>query len=118
MEQDILDRKKQEAEDDKWADRFENVSNQLRRINPRLQVQEPGVNGATWVYTTLFLDPKFRVDIENYIVQLNPSETLFLPRKPQAYELRSPRMRETIEKAETLILKFKKEHPGVAHHLG
>lgn len=118
MEQDIQDRKKQDAEDDKWADRFENLSNQLRKINPRLQVKEPGVTNATWVYLTIFTDPKFRVDIENYIVQMNPSETLFLPRKPQAYELRSPRMRETIEKAEALILKFKQEHPTVAQHLG
>jgi len=75
------------------------------------------VNGATCVYTTLFLDPKFCVDIENYIVQLNPSETLFLPRKPHAYELRSPRMRETIEKAEVLIQKFIQEHPFCKQHV-
>jgi hypothetical protein len=117
MEQDIVDRKKQEAEDDDWADRFEKLSNHLRRISPRVQVQEPGVNGATWVYTTMYLDPKFRADIENYIVQLNPSETLFLPRKPQAYELRSPRMRETIAKGEALMERFVKEHPTCKQHL-
>jgi hypothetical protein len=117
-EQDIRDRRKQDAEDDNWAERFEKVSNQLRRINPRLQVQEPDTKGLIWVYPTVFPDPKFRVDIENYIVQVNESQTLFLPRKPQAYELRSPRMRETIEKTEALLKKFCQEHPRAAHHLG
>ncbi len=118
MEQDLRDRRKQEADDDNWADRLEKLSNQLRRINPHLQVQEPGVKGTTWVYPTIFPDPKFRVDIENYIVQVNESQTLFLPRKPQAYELRSPRMRETIKKAEALLQRFRQERPGAAHHLG
>ena len=74
-------------------------------------------NGGTWIYTTMYLDPKFRVEVENYIVQLDPAGTIFLPRKPQPYEFRSPRMRETIENAETLMLKFIQEHHFCKQHL-
>ena len=118
MEQDIRDRKKQDAEDTDWSIRLEKVSNQLRQINPNLMVQEPGVKGPIQVYPTIFPDPKFRVTIETYIVEQNPSKTLFLPRSPQPYEFRSPTMRQTIERAESLIQKFRQEHPGAAHHLG
>ena len=117
MEREINDRRKQDIEDDQSAQRFEAVNTKLRRINPRLQVQEPGVAGPTWIYTMMYPDPKFRVDVENYIVQLDPAGTIFLPRKPQAYEFRSPRMRETIEKAETLMQKFVQEHPFCKQHL-
>jgi hypothetical protein len=117
MEREINDRKKQDIEDDRWAQRFEGLSTKLRRINPRLQVQEPGVVGLTWIYTMMYPDPKFRVDVENYIVQLDPAGTIFLPRKPQAYEFRIPRMRETIEKAETRMQKFIQEHPFCTQHL-
>jgi hypothetical protein len=47
MERGINDRKKQDIEDDRWAQRFEALSTKLRRINPRPQVQEPGVVGLT-----------------------------------------------------------------------
>jgi hypothetical protein len=117
MERDINDRRKQDAEDDRWAERFEVLSTKLRRINPHLQVQEPGVNGVTWIYTTMYLDPKFRLDIENYVVLLNSTGTVFLPRKPQPYEFRSRRMRETIENAETLMQKFIDAHPSCKQHL-
>jgi len=117
MEREINDRKNQDIEDDQWAQRFEALSTKIRRINPRLQVQEPGVVGPTWIYTMMYPDPKFRVDVENYLVQLDPAGTIFLPRKPQAYEFRIPRMRETIEKAETLMQKFIQEHPFCTQHL-
>jgi hypothetical protein len=118
VERDIRDRRKRDADDDNWAKRFKKISNQLMRINPRLQVQEPDTKGLTWVYTTMFPDPKFRADVQVYIVHVNESGMFFLRRKPQAYELRSLRMRETIEKAEALLLKFRQEHPRAAHHLG
>jgi hypothetical protein len=117
MEREINDRKKQDIENDDWAQRLETLSNKLRRINPRLQVQEPGVVGLTWIYTAMYPDPKFRLDIENYIVQLDPANTIFLPRKPQPYELRILRMRETIEKAEVLMQNFIQEHPFCRQHL-
>jgi hypothetical protein len=47
MAQDIQERKNQDAVDADWAIRYEKVVNQLRKINPHLQVQEPGVNGTT-----------------------------------------------------------------------
>ncbi len=42
-ERDINDRKRREAQDDQWAERFEALSTKLRRINPRLQAKEPVV---------------------------------------------------------------------------
>jgi hypothetical protein len=117
MVRDIEDRKKRDAEDDEWSWRFEELSTKLRRINPRLQVREPGQQNATWIYTTMYLDPKFRVDIEQYIVALDPAGAIFLPRKPQPYEFRSPRMRETIERAEAEMEKFINEHSFCKQHL-
>jgi hypothetical protein len=117
MERDFNDRKKQNAEDDQWAQRFEALSTKLRRINPNLQVQEPGVTGATWIYSTMYPDPKLMANIESYIVQIDPARTRFLPRIAQPYEFRSPQMRETIEKAETLMQKFLQEHPFCKQHL-
>jgi hypothetical protein len=112
----IYDRKKQDAEDEQWAQRLEALSAKLRRINPLFMVQEPGM-GLTQICPTMYPDPKFRVDVEAYIVQLDPAGTIFLPRKPQAYDFRSQRMRETIEKAETLMQKFIQEHPFCKQHL-
>ncbi len=117
MERDINDRKTRDAEDDQWAQRFETLSTKLRRINPRTQVQEPRATSTTWIYTTMYTDPKFRVDVENYIVQLDAAGNIFLPRKPQPHELRSQRMRETIETAEALMQKFVQEQPFCKQHL-
>ncbi|HVO57304.1 MAG TPA: hypothetical protein VMT51_06350 [Dongiaceae bacterium] len=110
MAQDIADRKERDQEDDGWAQRFENLQRKLLQINPNLQVQEPGFSNMTRIYSTMYGDPKLRVDIESFIVELNPSGTLFLPRKPQPYEFRSPRMRETIERAEAGMDRFIREH--------
>ena len=117
MAQDISDRKKRDEEDDSWAQRFEGLSRTLLRINPQLQVLEPGQKNATWIYTTMYADPKLRVNIENFIVARNDPGTLFLPRKPQPHEFRSPTMRETIERAEVEMGRFIKEHPFCKQHL-
>jgi hypothetical protein len=65
----------------------------------------------------MYPDLKLRVDVENYIVQLDPTGTIFLPRNPQAYEFRIAQMRGTIEKAETRMQKFIQEHPFCTQHL-
>jgi hypothetical protein len=65
----------------------------------------------------MYPNPKFRVDVENYIVQLDPAATIFLPRKPQPYEFRSQQMRETIEKSGELMERFVQEHPFCKQHL-
>lgn len=116
MAQDIGDRKKREEEDDSWAQRFEGLSRKLLRINPQLQVLEPGQKNPTWIYTTMYTDPKLRVNIENFIVARDCG-TLFLPRKPQPHEFRSAAMRETIERAEAEMDRFIKEHPFCKQHL-
>jgi hypothetical protein len=117
MQQDIKDRKEQEAEDDTWAFRFEELGSKLCRINPSLQVREPGNQNTTWVYATMYPDPKFRIDVETFIVKADSATTVFLPRSPQPHEFRSPRMRETIAKSEALMEQFIKEHPFCRQHL-
>jgi hypothetical protein len=93
------------------------LSRKLLRINPRLQVFEPGQKNNTWIYTTLYPDPKLRLNIENFIIEVNGSGNLFLPRKPQPHEFRSPTMRETIERAEAEMERFINEHPFCNQHL-
>jgi hypothetical protein len=117
MAQDIADRKKRDNEDDGWAQRFENLQRKILRINPNLQIQEPGFKNTTWIYSTMYGDPKLKVDIESFIVDVNPSGTLFLPRKPQPHEFRSTRMRETIQRAEAEMDRFINEHPFCKQHL-
>jgi hypothetical protein len=116
MEKDINNRNKQDLEDVQWAQRFDALVTKLRRITPHTRVQEPGV-GLTQIYTTMYPNPKFRVDIENYIVQLDPAGTIFLPRKPQPHEFRTERMRDTIKQAEALMEKFVQEHSFCKQHL-
>ena len=118
MSDDIRSRKQQEAEEIEWAARFELVMNQLLRINPLLQVQEPGASVPINLYQTIFPDLEFRKAVESYIVQLDRSQTQFLPRRPRPDELRSANMRKTLEKAETLLKAFRQNHPGAVHHLG
>lgn len=118
MAQDIQQRKVQDTADADWALRYEKLVNQLRNINPVIQVQEPGTNSTIALYATIFPDVKFRSDLQVYIVPLDRSQTQFVPKSPRPDELRSPKMREIIAKAEALIQKFRKEHPGGAHHLG
>jgi hypothetical protein len=114
---DIQERKNQDAIDADWAIRYEKVVNQLRKINPHVQVQEPGVTGTTMMYTTIFPDHRFRADLQTYIVPLDSSGTVFLPRSPRPDELRSPKMREIITKAEQLLGEFRKNHPAAARNL-
>lgn len=117
MQNDINQRRRRDEEDDSWASRFESLSRKLLRINPVLQVLEPAQRNATWIYTTMYPDPKLRLNIESFIVEMNPSCTLFLPRKPQPHEFRSVAMRETIEAAEAQMERFIGEHPFCRQHL-
>jgi hypothetical protein len=48
---------------------------------------------------------------------IEPSQAHGDARKPQAYQFRSPQMREPIEKAETLMRKFVPGHPFCKQHL-
>lgn len=115
--EDISDRKKRNKEDDSWSQRFENLQRKLLRINPRLQVQEPGNTKTTWIYTTMYPDRNLRLNIENFIIEVNAPGNLFLPRKPQPHEFRSISMRETIERAEAEMEKFVHDHPFCEQHL-
>lgn len=113
----LADQKKRDMEDDLWAQRFERLKRTLVRINPLLQVHEPGQKNPTCIYVTMYPDPKLRLNIENFIVRTNGPGSAFLPRTPEPYEFRSPVMRETIQRAETEMDKFIKEHPFCKQHL-
>jgi hypothetical protein len=117
MEDDVAERKERDDEDESWAQRYEDLQRKLTRINPRTQVLEPENGNNTWIYSTMYADPKFRANVERFIVELDASQTLFLPRKPQPYELRSTTMRETIQRAESELARFIKEHPFCKQHL-
>jgi hypothetical protein len=66
--QDYSARKRQSEDDDVWAQRFDKVQTRLLRINPRLQMQEPGNNELTNVYMTMFSDQRLRLDVETTII--------------------------------------------------
>lgn len=118
IEEDLRNRHARDDEDRAWSAKFERVMNQILRISPHLQVQEPGVNGLTMMYTSIFPDPIFRSALESYVVMLDKTRTQFLPRSPRPDELRSRNLRETVEKAEFLLMDFREKHPGASHHLG
>jgi hypothetical protein len=117
MKADIARRNLQDADDSDWASRLESVVDQLRRINPQMMVQPPGETGLTMLYPTIFPNPKFRVEIETYIVHLDASRTQFVPISRQAYELRSSTLRATLAKAEILLQEFRQAHPNMARYL-
>jgi hypothetical protein len=117
MKADIARRNLQDADDSDWASRLESVVDQLRRINPQMMVQPPGETGPTMLYPTIFPTPKFRVEIETYIVHLDASRTQFVPISRQAYELRSSTLRATLAKAEILLQEFRQAHPNMARYL-
>jgi hypothetical protein len=117
MQMDTNERKARDEEDDSWAQRYPNLSTKLLRINPTLQVAEPGQKSATWIYTTMFADPKLRANIENFIIEVNGPGSLFLRRNPRPHEFRFPAMRQTIERAEAEMERFINEHPFCKQHL-
>jgi len=117
MQKDIADRKKKDNEDEAWTVRFSELSRRLLRINPRIQVREPGTEKNTWLYLDMYPDVKLRLNIENFIIEVDAARNLFLPRKPQPHELRSMAMRETIEQAESEMARFIKEHSFCKQHL-
>lgn len=106
---------KQDREDHEWQLKHEAVALQLSRINPHLHVQYPD-NSIRMIYTDLFPDPRFRQAIEHYIIEADRSYTIFRPRKPAPYELRSPALRDTVTKTAAVLDACRKNNPKVAYH--
>jgi hypothetical protein len=96
-----------------WSERFEHLANQLARINPGFQIQEPGKNSTMGLYASIFPDHKFREALENYIVQMNSSRTQFAQRNPRPDELRRTNLRGTIKKAEQCMADFQENNPAI-----
>lgn len=115
MAKDIKNRNDRDAEDDQWAHRFEQLRAKLLRVNPVLQVQEPGRDRTTVIYPTMYPDARLRQAIEAFIVQLKGMQ--FEPRHPQPHEFSSPEMRRTIERAEAEMKEFLEAHPFCRQHL-
>jgi hypothetical protein len=113
MEVQIHKQDAQDAEELRWSERFERLTNQLVRINPQLQIQEPGKDFAVPLYITIFHDPKFRESLETYIVQVDSTRTQFSRRSPRPDELRRSNLRDTIKIAEQCMAEFQKSNPRI-----
>ena len=118
MSDDIRSRKREAEDDIEWAARFERVMNQLLRINPYLQVKVASSETPINVYSTICPNAEMRRSVQAYIVELHPSGTEFLPRRPRPDELRSANMRKIVEQTEKLLQAFRKKYPDAVHHLG
>lgn len=113
MRQQIQREESQDREDLDWSERFERLANGLSRINPGMVIQEPGRNSTMGLYASIFPDPKFRETLENYIVHVNASRTVFSQRNPRPDELKRSNLRETIKKAEQIMVEFQAKNPHV-----
>jgi hypothetical protein len=107
----------QDREDREWQLKHEAVARQMSKINPHLTVQTHG-NTLCTIYTDLFPDAQFRRDIEFYIVEADRAYTVFQPRRPTLVELRSPALRQTVDKVATVINALPKDKPQLAYHFG
>ncbi len=105
---------KQSREDHDWQLKHESVAVQLVKITPQVAVPEPGHNSFVMLYPMIFPEAKFREAIETYIVELDSKRSTFMPRSPRPDELRSPRLRETVEKAAAILDAFRKANPDIA----
>jgi hypothetical protein len=113
IEQQIQRQASQDKEELDWSERFEHLANQLSRINPGLQIQQPGKSFVIGLYASIFPDPKFREALETYIVQVNSGRTQFSQRNPRPDELRRTNLRETITNAERYMADFRRSNPGI-----
>jgi hypothetical protein len=118
MSEDIRSRRREAEEDIEWAARFERVMNQLLRINPYLQVKVAASAEPINAYNTIFPGAESRRTIQAYIVQLDPSATQFLPRRPRPDELRLTTTRNAVKQAEVALQSFRQRYPDAVHHLG
>jgi hypothetical protein len=118
MSDDIRSRKQETEDEIEWAARFERVMRQVLRINPYLQVKVAASETPINVYSTIFPNAEVRRVIQSYIVELDSSQTQFLPRRPRPDELRSASMRKVVEQAENSLQAFRERYPDAVHHLG
>jgi hypothetical protein len=95
-----------------WQLKHEAIATQLACINLQLTVQLPGTHHQTTLYSTVFPTAELRSRIETYIIELADNRTRFVPRKPTPHELRSPTLRQTVERASELLDQFKAHNPG------
>jgi hypothetical protein len=105
----------QEKEINAWLLKHEDVAVQLSRIYPHSQVVYPD-NTTRIIYTDLFPDATLRKAIQNYIVLLDHTMTVFTPRKPTELELRSPALRETVTKVADILDALRRDNPQVVSH--
>jgi Na+-transporting NADH:ubiquinone oxidoreductase subunit NqrC len=103
----------QEREVNQWQMKHESVALRLANINPGLTVRLPAGHDIT-LYPTIFPDVEFRKMIERYIVHVERSGTMFVPRSPTELELRSPALRETVTKTTEILDAFCKKNPDLA----
>ncbi len=103
------DEQQREVQD--WLERHENVGVQLSRVSPQLMVVVYETGVETTVYPSVFLHPQLRSDIEQLIVEPVDNHRRFVPRRPTELELRSPALRETVQKVENIFADCRTKQP-------
>src|SRR5260370_38984424 len=96
-----------------WTERHESLAARLAHLGPQGIIANPVTNVLFCLYTAVFPDPQFRVKLETYILELNPTRTEFRPRKAAPHELSLQGLRETVVAAEQMIEKYARENPKV-----
>ena len=98
-----------------WQVRHERVARIISKRPPHAMYAAPG--GLRCLYPAVFSAPDLRNDIERYVVEYaNNNRSLFVPRTPDELQLRSPSLRETVEKAERALQECKKNDPELYAH--
>jgi hypothetical protein len=99
-----------------WQLKHESVAVRLSRINQSLMVSASNGTGLISLYPSLFGDPQLRRDIETYIIEITDYRTTFTPRRPTPHELRSPKLRETVDKVAAILENCRANEPALYKH--
>jgi hypothetical protein len=114
--------KRREAEDDKWAEKFTQATQQLTNLAPKFftgvpgppGVGRPGGDGLGLVFPELELRQRF----QQHLIQFNGQGTRPQARSLNPEQLRLTPVRETIQKVLDRIEEVKRTDPALADRLG
>jgi hypothetical protein len=109
------DQKRQEEEDNRWAEMYALAIRHLQNIVPRFLNGSPGRAGGS-AYGTVFPDLKLRQDIETFLIERKGER--MQPRPWTRETLRLQIVRDTIQNVLDSVEELKKSDPGIAGRLG
>jgi hypothetical protein len=100
-----------------WQRRHEQVALILSRIRPQMLVQSDDRHqGALW--PTICPDNRLREQAETYVVEPIDNNMRLAPRKPTELELRSPQLRETVDKMIKMLEGLREKRPDLYKYIG